>query len=66
MSFDDNWKIYCPLCKRKVGTYDGKSMIPKIYKCNKCKKRVLFKPEEKSIEIKPIPQRNCSSGMTFI
>ena len=57
--------IYCPKCHRKVGTYDGRSTMNKICKCKKCNKRVVYHAIERKTEIKPIPLRNCSSGMTF-
>lgn len=57
--------IYCPKCKRKVAIYDGKSTINVIVNCKKCRKRVVYYVDTEEIEIKPIPPRNCSSGMTF-
>nr|DAE85446.1 MAG TPA: cysteine-rich protein [Bacteriophage sp.] len=57
--------IYCPKCHRKVGTYDGRSTMNKICKCKKCNKRVVYHAIGGKTEIKPIPLRNCSSGMTF-
>ena len=57
--------IYCPKCKRKLGTHDGRSTIPKIIDCRKCNKRVVYHVESGETEIKDIPQRNCSSGVTF-
>lgn len=57
--------IFCPSCKRKVGTYDGRSTSNYITRCNKCRKCVIYHVDTKEIEIKPLPQRNCSSGLTF-
>lgn len=57
--------IYCPRCNRKVGTWDGRSTINIVAKCNKCKKRVVYHVDTGKTEIKPIPPRNCSSGMIF-
>lgn len=57
--------IYCPKCKRKLGTHDGRSTIPKIIDCEKCQKRVVYHVDSGETEIKDIPQRNCSSGVTF-
>lgn len=57
--------IYCPRCNRKVGTWDGRSTINIVSKCNKCKKQVVYHVNTGETEIKPIPPRNCSSGMTF-
>lgn len=57
--------IYCPSCGRKVATYDGRSTINIIAKCNKCRKRVVYHVYSGETEIKNIPQRTTSSGMTF-
>lgn len=59
-------KIFCPQCKGYVGTYDGRSTIDKIVKCEKCRKRVIYRIETGETEVKDIPKRNCSSGVTFI
>ena len=59
-------KIYCPGCKRKVGTHDGRSTINKIFRCKNCNKRVVYHVDTGETEIKRIQKRNCSSGMTFI
>jgi hypothetical protein len=56
--------IYCPKCKRKVGTHDGRSTIPKVIDCRKCRKRVIYTPENGTV-LKDIPKRNTSSGVTF-
>lgn len=58
--------IYCPKCGRKVGTYDGRSTINKICRCKKCNKRIVYHVDTGETEIKNIPKRNCSSGMTFV
>lgn len=57
--------IYCPRCGRKVATYDGRSTINVIANCKKCKERVVYHVDTGETEIKPIPPRNTSSGMTF-
>lgn len=57
--------ILCPSCHRKVGTYDGKSTMDKIITCKRCKKLVIYRVETKETELKAIPPRACSSGMTF-
>lgn len=58
--------IYCPICHRKVGSYDGKSTMNKYIECRKCRKMVCFYPERNETEIKNLPKRASSSGMTFI
>lgn len=59
-------KIFCPQCNHKVGTYDGRSTSNYITRCNNCKKRVVYHIDTGKTEIKGIPKRNCSSGMTFV
>lgn len=58
-------KIYCPLCKGYLTTYDGRGTINLISNCKKCNKRIVYNPELDSIDVKEIPPRNTSSGMTF-
>lgn len=57
--------IYCPRCKHKVAHYDGKSQINIIANCKKCKKRIVYHVDTDKVELKNIPKRPCSSGMTF-
>lgn len=58
--------IYCPLCRRKVGSHDGKSTIVKEVDCRKCNRRIVFDPmNDGKIVVKKIPPRNSSSGVTF-
>lgn len=58
-------KIYCPKCSRKVGVYDGRSTIKKIYLCTNCNKQVIFSPDTKKIEYRERVKRTCSSGMVL-
>ena len=57
--------IYCPVCRRKVATWDGKTKIPILVNCRKCKKRVVFDMETGETTAKPIPPRVSSSAKTF-
>lgn len=57
--------IHCPICKRKVATWDGKSQSYISTNCKKCKKRIVYKPDTQEIEVKNIPERDTSSGMRF-
>lgn len=57
--------IFCPSCNRKVGAWDGRSSINLITRCKNCNKRVIYHVSTGEVEIKPLPQRNCSSGLTF-
>lgn len=58
-------KIICPLCKRVIGTYDGKSTTNKVVDCRKCRKRIVYYVANGVTKVRPIPPRNCSSGITF-
>lgn len=59
-------EIYCPGCNQKVASYNGRSTINVIARCNKCKKRIIYNVEDGSLEVKDLPLRNTASGMTFI
>lgn len=59
-------KIFCPQCKGYVGAYDGRSTMNFIGRCGKCRKRVIYRIDTGETEVKNIPKRNCSSGVTFI
>lgn len=61
----DGKKIYCPQCGRKIGTYDGKSTINKIMDCRNCHKRIIYHVKTDEVEVKKIPVRSSSSGITF-
>jgi endogenous inhibitor of DNA gyrase (YacG/DUF329 family) len=58
--------IYCPRCGRKVATHDGRSTMNISVECRKCHKKVVFYPENGKTELKSLPIRSTSSGMTFI
>lgn len=57
--------VYCPKCKRKVATWDGKTTINIIVKCQKCNKLVVYDIDNKLTRIKDVPIRATSSGKTF-
>lgn len=57
--------IRCPKCLQHVGKYDGRSTLDYVCRCKTCKKQIIYHIETKKVEIKPLPQRNCSSGVTF-
>lgn len=57
--------IYCPSCESEVGKYDNRSTIDLIMRCRRCQMRVIYRVETGLTEIKPLPSRACSSGLTF-
>lgn len=57
--------IYCPQCGSKVAKWDGKAKIDIVANCRYCHKRVIYRIATDTTEIKRIPQRGESSGMTF-
>lgn len=66
MIFNQKIKVYCPECGRLVGECSKKSHIDKTYKCQKCNKMVVYHTESGECEIKKLPKREQSSGMTFM
>lgn len=57
--------IFCPICKKRVAIYDGKSKTNVMSKCNDCQKRVLYLVDEDITVLRKLPTRNCSSGVNF-
>jgi hypothetical protein len=58
--------LYCPRCGRRTGQWDGRSTVDIVLgTCKKCRKRIVYDLETGDINVKPLPARNCSSGMTF-
>ena len=58
-------KIYCPECGRKLASWDGKSTVDVIVNCKKCKKRIIYRVDTGKTEIKKLPKRSTSSGITY-
>ena len=57
--------IYCPKCRRKVATYDGRATINKIAKCKKCDLQVIYDVARDETTVKPLPKRETSSGVVL-
>lgn len=57
--------IYCARCFRKVATYDGIASANIEVKCKKCKVLVVYKPNNGTVELKPLPKRISASGLRF-
>lgn len=58
-------EMHCPSCGQRIGKYDGRSTMNYITSCRKCRKRVIYHVDIGKIEVIPLPQRTCSSGMAF-
>lgn len=58
--------IICPSCGQKAGTWDGRSTTDRMVKCEKCRKSVIYRTATRETENRPLPKRNCSSGMAFV
>lgn len=57
--------VCCPKCGEKVATYDGKSTINVIGRCNTCYKRIIYNVKTKEITRTNFPPRATSSGTRF-
>lgn len=57
--------IYCPICKERVAKYDGRTTTDIVSRCGRCHKRIIYRVDTEEIEIKPIPPRTTSSGITY-
>ena len=57
--------IYCPMCKRRVTQWDGKSTINPLSRCRKCNVMVIYDIQNENTKITDKPVRNQSSGLTF-
>ena len=58
-------EIFCPKCKNKVATYDGKATVNIIARCRKCRKRIIYNVETRETLRVDIPQNLTSSGKMF-
>lgn len=57
--------IYCPMCKRRVTQWDGKSTINPLARCRKCNVMVIYDIQNENTKITDKPVRNQSIGLTF-
>ena len=58
--------VFCPRCDRKVATWDGRSTIDVIVNCRKCNRQVIYRVDSGETELKKIPARGSSSGLTIL
>ena len=58
-------KIYCPRCHRQIGNLDTRSTIDVIANCRRCHRQIIYRIKTGETEVRFIPPRNSSSGMTF-
>lgn len=57
--------VYCPICKDKVGRYDGKRTINLVCTCVNCNKSVIFDVNSGETSYKKREIRSTSSGARF-
>lgn len=57
--------VKCPLCHKKVATYDGKGEIAIRVLCKDCDRHVIYNPWTKETKTAKKLERNTSSGVTF-
>lgn len=57
--------IVCPICKEKIGIYDGLSTINPVAKCRNCNKLVVYDIEDGRCRLERVPERMSGSGMRF-
>lgn len=58
--------IYCPICKRKVGSHNNMTKTNSIFRFRKCNKRIIYHFDTKETEYKKFPPKNTSSGVSFV
>lgn len=58
-------KIYCPLCGRKVMTYDGRAHNNLSVRCESCDRLVTFYFETGRVQTSRVPERQVASGVRF-
>ncbi len=58
--------VYCPKCGRRVAHWDGRTMTPIAGYCRNCWKKVVYYPDNDETVVRKIPERNTSSGVTYM
>lgn len=57
--------VNCPMCNSYVGVVDNRAMSDKQFACRNCNILVIYRLKNGSIETKPMPERQTSSGCRF-
>jgi DNA-directed RNA polymerase subunit RPC12/RpoP len=65
MDKKDYITIYCPKCKRKVGSHNPISQTDTDCRCQKCDKRVVYRYRTRETEITDRPPRKTAGGLRF-
>lgn len=58
-------KIYCEQCGRQVATWDRKSSMNIEVRCKHCKKLVIFRPINGTVEMRGLPKSVSAGGKRF-
>lgn len=65
MNSKDYQAIFCPSCKKVVTIAKNNLDTYLEIKCNECYKLVVYNTKQDITKVKPIPQRQTSSGKRF-
>ena len=58
--------VTCPKCGKRIGKSPTKAKGIQIFNCRNCWKRIWFNSTTGESEVKEMPQRDTSSGYTFV
>jgi hypothetical protein len=57
--------VICPYCGTVVAHDDGRQEIDIVARCDNCRIRITHFVKNGIEKYVPLPQRNCSSGITY-
>ena len=57
--------IKCPYCHRVIAHNDRRQTIDIVARCDKCRVRITYFVDNCTIKDIPLPERTCSSGVTY-
>lgn len=58
--------VLCPKCSKKIGSANIRVKGIQFYNCRTCNKRIWYHGDTGECEVKEMPQRQSSSGITFV
>jgi hypothetical protein len=57
--------VKCPYCGAVVAHDDGRQEIDIVARCDRCRVRIVYDVSNGLQKDMPLPERNCSSGVTY-